>query len=190
MRVAVSSNDGGSGSSGVHGLSLPCQRAAGAGADRVRGAAAPEPLLRGALAGGWPRTERLARRMDAADREFMEAVRPLQGLYRALVTAHGAHRDVEAQRGEAVQELSMELAVLRGASAARDERIRESSLALAEVQAAIGRGRHGGDGAPTPDGPGDDGRGLALRIQCLWATEAAALALALLARPRTRRRSE
>ena len=54
-------------------------------------------------------TERLARRMDAADQEFMEAMKPLQGLYRALVTAHGAHRDVKAQRGEGMQELSLEL---------------------------------------------------------------------------------
>ena len=110
----------------MRGLSLPWQGRA----DRVRGAAVLEPLQRGAAglailvmasrgvedaveevaeppaAGA---TERLARRMDAADQEFMEAMKPLQGLYRALVTAHGAHRDVKAQRGEGMQELSMEL---------------------------------------------------------------------------------
>ena len=84
----------------------------------------------------------------------------------------------------------------------------ELSLALAGVQAAIGRGRHGGDVAPTPvmdlvveetlmavslavDLLVTPSRGaLALRIQCRWATGAAVQALALLVRPRTRRRSE
>ena len=75
-----------------------------------------------------------AQRRDAADAAFLAAIVPLQALYRDLAVAHELHRDVDQQRGNTLMEVTLELARLRGATAAHAEKTQQLAAALRYAQ--------------------------------------------------------
>ena len=73
-------------------------------------------------------------RRQAAEQAFDEAMQPLRNLYRDTSVAMELHRDVDLARGEAIQELRMEVARLKGTVLSHEDRIRQLGQALRYAQ--------------------------------------------------------
>ena len=103
-----------------------------------------------------------ATRRQAAEQSFDEAVQPLRSLYRDMSVAMELHRDVDRMRGEAIQELRMEVARLKGTVLSHGDRIKQLGQALRYAQNVAnllpedaGGAAAGGAGAE----PGGEGAG-------------------------------
>ena len=108
-----------------------------------------------------------ALRRQAAEQTFDEAVLPLRNLFRDTSVTLELHRDVDRMRGEAIQELRMEVARLKGTVLAHEARLAQLSQALRHAQnlanllpnddpgaAAAGAGAAAARGAGDPPGEG------------------------------------
>ena len=106
-------------------------------------------------------------RRASAEQRFDEAMQPLRNLYRDMSVAMELHRDVDRMRGEAIQELRMEAARLKGTVLSHEDRIRQLGQAMRYAQnvanllpndalgaAGAGDDAAGGAGAEPGDGAG------------------------------------